>query len=166
MIYHLTRHRGWDDNLLAFAVFSIRDANFVEIEHQFGHPALYVLLQILNYSLEKRSRYLRGLPFLRATFCLDDLIRWPKNEGIYPSSSRFDLKLRLSIIHDFSTRERCVLFRVLVNPVEELLFTILVEGDVLSSSFSEMMDIPFRAKDHLYVQGSVFRKTWVISFIA
>jgi hypothetical protein len=39
---------------------------------------------------------------LRATFCLDDLIRMPKNEerrtkneGIYQFSNRFDLELRL-----------------------------------------------------------------------
>jgi hypothetical protein len=132
-MYRLTTHRGEGDNFLRFAIFLIRDANFVEIKHQFGYTALYVLVQILNYSLEKRSRYLRALPFLGDTCCLDDLIRMPKNEGIYPSSSRSDFKLRCIIIHDFSFRHWCVFFWVLLNPVEDLLFTILVEGDMLSS---------------------------------
>jgi hypothetical protein len=57
----------------------------------------------------------------------------PKNEGIYPSSSKFDLDLRRTIMHDFSSCDWCVLFCVLLNPVEDLLFTILVEGDMLSS---------------------------------
>jgi hypothetical protein len=114
-------------------VFPIRDANFVEIKHQFRHPALYRRVQILNYSLEKRSRYLRALPFLRVTCCFDNLSRMPKNEGICLSSSRFDLELRRTIIHDFSSRDWCILFCVLLNPVEDLLFTILVHGDMFFS---------------------------------
>jgi hypothetical protein len=39
MMYHLTKHRRGDDNFLRFAVFPIRDANFVEIKHQFGYTA-------------------------------------------------------------------------------------------------------------------------------
>jgi hypothetical protein len=35
-MYRLTKHRGEDDNFLRFTVFLIRDANFVEINHQFG----------------------------------------------------------------------------------------------------------------------------------
>jgi hypothetical protein len=66
MIYRLTEHRGQGDPVLRFAVFPIRDANFVEIERQFDYRALYVVVQILNYSLEKRSRYLQGLLFLWA----------------------------------------------------------------------------------------------------
>jgi hypothetical protein len=30
-------HRGGGDNCLRLAVFPIRDANFVEIEHEFGY---------------------------------------------------------------------------------------------------------------------------------
>jgi hypothetical protein len=131
MMYHLTKDRGDGDDFLRFAVFSICDANFVEIKHQFGYTALYVVVQILNYSLEKRFRYLRVLPFLRATCYLDNLIRMPMNEGIYQSSSRFDLELRRTIIHDFCSRDWCVLFCVLLNPVEDLLFMISVEGDIL-----------------------------------
>jgi hypothetical protein len=33
MMYRLTKHRGEDDNFLHFAVFPIRNTNFVEIEH-------------------------------------------------------------------------------------------------------------------------------------
>jgi hypothetical protein len=74
-MYRLTKHRGEGDHFPRFAVFTIRDAIFVEIDHQFGYPALYVIVQILNYSLEKRSRYLQALFFLWGTFCLDRLIR-------------------------------------------------------------------------------------------
>jgi hypothetical protein len=56
-MYHLTKHRGRDENWLHFAVLPIRDANFVEIEHQFSYTALDVIVQILNSRLEKRSRY-------------------------------------------------------------------------------------------------------------
>jgi hypothetical protein len=90
IMYHQTKHRGERDNFLSFAVFPIRDANFVEIEYQFGYTSLYILEQILNHSLQKRSRYLQALLFLWPTCCLDYFIRIPKNEGIYPSSSRFD----------------------------------------------------------------------------
>jgi hypothetical protein len=91
MMYRLSKDRGGDNNCLRFAAFPIRDANFVEIKHEFGYPALYVIVQILNCSLEKRSRPLRALAFLRATRCLDDRIRMAKNDGIYQSSTKSDL---------------------------------------------------------------------------
>jgi hypothetical protein len=130
MMYRLTKHRGGDDNFLHFAIFPIRDVNFVEIEHQFGYTALYVVVQILNYSLEKHSRHLRALLFFWATLCLDYLIGMSKNEGICSSSSRFDFDLRRPIIHDFSSHDSCLFFCVLLNPVEDLLFTLLVDGDM------------------------------------
>jgi hypothetical protein len=68
MIYRVTKRRGEGDNFVGFAIFPIRDANFVEIKDQFGYTALYVVVQILNYSLEKQSRYWRALSFLRAPF--------------------------------------------------------------------------------------------------
>jgi hypothetical protein len=55
-----------------------------------------------------------------------------KNEGICRASSRFDLELRRTIIQEVSSRDWCVLFSVLLNSVEDLLFTISVEGDMLS----------------------------------
>jgi hypothetical protein len=133
MMYRPTKHRGEGDNFLRCAVFPIRDASFGEIKHQFGYTALYVLVQSLNYSLAKHSRYLRALPFLRAAFYLEDFIGMPKNEVIYASSSRFDLDLRRTIIHDFSSRDWCPFFGVLLNPVENLLLMIVAEGDMLSA---------------------------------
>jgi hypothetical protein len=82
MMYRLTKHRGGDDNVVRFPGFAIGDANFVEIEHQFGYTALYVVAQILNYSLQKRCPYLRAMRFFSATFCRDYLIRMSKNEAI------------------------------------------------------------------------------------
>jgi hypothetical protein len=37
MMYRLTNHRGEGDNSLRFAIFPMRDANFVEIKYQFGY---------------------------------------------------------------------------------------------------------------------------------
>jgi hypothetical protein len=121
-MYRLTKHRAQSDRFLRFAVFPIRNTNLSEIEHQFGYPALYVLVQILNCCLEKCSRYLRALRVLGASSCLDELIRTSKTEGFYPSSSRVDLKLRCTIIHDFSSRDWRVFFCIL-----------LIDGNMLSS---------------------------------
>jgi hypothetical protein len=44
MMYGLTEHRGEGDNFLRFAAFPIRDSNFIEIEHQMGYTALYVVM--------------------------------------------------------------------------------------------------------------------------
>jgi hypothetical protein len=56
-----------------------------------------------------------------------------KNDGIHPASSKFDLKLRCTIIHDFYSRGWCIFLGVLPNPVEDLLLTNFIEGDMLSS---------------------------------
>jgi hypothetical protein len=82
MMHRLIKHRGEGDHSLRCAAFPIRDADFFEIKHQFGYTTLYIVVQILNYSVEQHSRDLRALPFLRATLCLDDLIRMLKPEGI------------------------------------------------------------------------------------
>jgi hypothetical protein len=58
----------------------MRDANFVEIENQFRYTALYVVIQILNCSLGKRSEYLQALLFMWGTSCLDHLTRMLRNE--------------------------------------------------------------------------------------
>jgi hypothetical protein len=49
MMYRLTKVRGDGDNFLRFAVFPIRDTDFVEIKYLFGYTALYGLVQILSY---------------------------------------------------------------------------------------------------------------------
>jgi hypothetical protein len=133
MMYGLTKHRGGDENLLRFEVFPIRDANFVEIEYQVGHTALYVIVQFLDCSLGKRSRYLQALLFLWGAFRLDDVFQMSKNEGIHSSPGKFDLGFSRAMIHDFCFRDWCVLFRILSNPIEDLWFPIFVEGGMLSS---------------------------------
>jgi hypothetical protein len=153
MMYLLIKHRDRDDNFLRFAVFPIRDANIVEIEHQFDSTALYVIVRILSSSLEKSSRYLQTLFFLRDTFFSEYCLRMSKNEGICRSSSRFDLELRRTIIRDFSSRDWCVLFCVLLNSVEDLVFTISVEGDMLSSTPRFVYLVP---------EGRLDTKSWTI----
>jgi hypothetical protein len=43
--------------------------------------------QILDFSLQKHSRYLQTLLFLRGTFRFEDLVRMAKNERIHPAVS-------------------------------------------------------------------------------
>jgi hypothetical protein len=47
--------------------------------------------------------------------------------------SKIKLELGCAIMHDFMFRDGRVLFCLLPNPIEDLLFTILIEGDTLSS---------------------------------
>jgi hypothetical protein len=63
-MYHVADHRDGYDNFSCFAVFPVRDASFDEIEYQFGQGVLYVVVQILKCSLEKRFQYLPTLLFL------------------------------------------------------------------------------------------------------
>jgi hypothetical protein len=56
-----------------FAIILVRDANLIEIENQFGYTSLYMFVQILHCSLEKRSRHLQW-PFVLCGVCsLGDL---------------------------------------------------------------------------------------------
>jgi hypothetical protein len=133
MTYHRAKHRGADHSFLHFVVFPIRDANFVEIEHQVGYTAMYGIVQILDCSLSKPSGYLRALLFLGGAFCLDNAVRMSKNQGIHLSSSKFHLKFSRTIIYDFCFRDWSVLSCVMSNSIADLLFAILVEGGMLSS---------------------------------
>jgi hypothetical protein len=90
-------------------------------------------VQILNCSLQKRSRYLQALFLLWGIVYLDHITRMSKNEGIYLSSNKFGLELTCTIIHDFASRDWFVFLYTLSNPVEDLLLAIVVEGDRLSS---------------------------------
>jgi hypothetical protein len=56
-MYRLIKRRAQSHTFHRFSVFPIQNANSVEIAHQFGYQALYVLVQILNWFCEKRSRY-------------------------------------------------------------------------------------------------------------
>jgi hypothetical protein len=64
---------------------------------------------------------------------LHDVNRMSEAEEIYQSSGKSDLGLSPTMIHDFRFRDWCVLFGILSNPVEDLLFTIVVDGGMLSS---------------------------------
>jgi hypothetical protein len=155
MMYCLTKHRGRDDNFLRFAMFPIRDANFVELEHQLGHTARCVIVQVLDRSLEKRSRDLQALPWLCSAFRLDRVIQMSKNEGIHRSSGKSDLEFSRVMIHDFRFRDWCVLFRVLSSPIEDLLFPILLEGGMPSSLPGLVW---------LMRQGRLHTGSWVIAY--
>jgi hypothetical protein len=87
MMYRLTRHRRPDDDCLGLAIFPVRNANFVWIEHQFSDTPLNVFFQILFCSLQERSGYLQTLLFLRHTFRFENLVRMAKNERIHPAAS-------------------------------------------------------------------------------
>jgi hypothetical protein len=56
-----------------------------------------------------------------------------KNEEIDQCSSKFAFLLNCTIIHDFSSHDWCIFFCILLHSLEDLLLTILVEGDMLSS---------------------------------
>jgi hypothetical protein len=76
---------------------------------------------------------LASAALLLGHFALDHVARMSMNEGICPSWSKFDFTLRCTIICDLCSRDWCVLFCVLLHPAEDFLYTILVEGDMLSS---------------------------------
>jgi hypothetical protein len=58
VMYHLAAHRRRDHNLSRFAIFPIRNANFVQIENQFS-------CTLLAYLVQEHSRYLQTLLFLK-----------------------------------------------------------------------------------------------------
>jgi hypothetical protein len=76
---------------------------------------------------------LQALLFLWGAFGLDDIIQLSKNEGIHLSSGKFDLEFIRAMIHEFCFRDWCVSFRVLSNPIEDLLLPILIEEGMFSS---------------------------------
>jgi hypothetical protein len=59
----------------------------VQVEHQFSHTPLDVLIQIMGSSLEERSGYLQTLLFLMHTFRFDDFVGMTKNKRIHPAAS-------------------------------------------------------------------------------
>jgi hypothetical protein len=64
MMHRLTIHGHPGDNYSRFAIFSVRDANLIEIENQFGSTALYMFVQIPNCSLKEPFRHFETLLFL------------------------------------------------------------------------------------------------------
>jgi hypothetical protein len=87
MMYRLTTHRRRDDYCLRLAIFPIRKANFIEIEHQFGYTPLDVFFQILDCPPQEHSGHLQTLLFLMGTFRFEDLVRIATNERIHPAAS-------------------------------------------------------------------------------
>jgi hypothetical protein len=84
-MYRTTRNRHRDDDSIHFAIFTIRDANSIEIENRFSYMALYMFIQMLNCSLGKHSQYLRGWLGLSGSWDIDHLIeRFTTNECIHP----------------------------------------------------------------------------------
>jgi hypothetical protein len=87
MIYRLTTHWRRDENCLGLVIFPIRNANLLQIEHQFTHTPLNAFFQILFCSLQNHSRYLQTLLFLMGTFRFEDMARMAKNERIHAAAS-------------------------------------------------------------------------------
>jgi hypothetical protein len=72
-----------------------------------------------------------------------------------PSSGEFDLGFSCGIIHNFSPRDSHVLSCILSNSIEDVLFTIVVEGGMLSSWPKLVQPVP---------QGRLGRESWTIEF--
>jgi hypothetical protein len=86
-MYRLTGHRCRSENFPRLAIFPARDANSVQIEDQFSHTPLNMLIQILDCLVEVRSEYLQTLLFLRETFRLADFLGMAKDKRIHPAAS-------------------------------------------------------------------------------
>jgi hypothetical protein len=134
-LYHVSsaNHRAADDNFPRSPIVPIRDDTFLEIDkpvrlsspvRRHSDPELFSREIVL---------LLASAVYLAQYFLFGSLTRMSKNESIFPSSSKFDQELRGTIIHDFSFRDWRVLFCVLPNLIEDLPFTISIEGGVFSS---------------------------------
>jgi hypothetical protein len=67
-MYRLTEGRGECDNFRRFAVFPIRNADFVEIKQQFGCTALYVIVQKSELFTREILSVLASAAFLARLF--------------------------------------------------------------------------------------------------
>jgi hypothetical protein len=90
-----------------------------------------MFFQILVCSLQEHSGYLQTLLFLRGTFRFEDLIRMATNERIRQAASDWNFELSSAVILYFCFPDWCALFGFLLNPVENLLFTIGVKSGLL-----------------------------------
>jgi hypothetical protein len=80
MMYRLNTSDGRCQKIPRLVIFSVREANFLQIEDQFGHTALDMFIQILHCSVKKQSGYSQTLLFLRDTCGLDDFVGMAKNK--------------------------------------------------------------------------------------
>jgi hypothetical protein len=83
--------------------------------------------------LEEHSGFLQTLLFLRDTFRFDDFVGMPKSKRIHPAASDWNFRLARTVIFDLRFADWCALFGALLNPVEDLLFTMVVMTGMLPS---------------------------------
>jgi hypothetical protein len=69
---------------------------------------------------------LQTLLFLRDTLRVDDVVGVTKNKQIHPSASDWNFQLARIVIFDLRFVDWCALFGVLLNPVENWLFAMMV----------------------------------------
>jgi hypothetical protein len=142
MMYHLTPYRPRLDDILGFAIFPVRNTNFVKIENQFSCTSPNVFIQTVDCSVEERSRCLQTLLFLRDAFRLDDLLGLTKNKQIDPPPINWNLELIGTVMLEFLFRDWRVPFGVLSNPVKNVLFAISIQILMLSSISGRLSTVP------------------------
>jgi hypothetical protein len=98
MTYRLIIPGRWDDDSACVAIFQNQEIDYIEIQDQFEYTAVYMFIQILNWSLEERSRYLPMMRFFGGTFRWDDLTGMTKDEWIHAVSSDRDVEFGDAII--------------------------------------------------------------------
>jgi hypothetical protein len=76
---------------------------------------------------------LQTLPFLTGTFRFEDLVRMEKNEQTHPATSDWNFQLSSAVILYFGFPDWRALFGFLLNPGENLLFTIGLKSEMLPS---------------------------------
>jgi hypothetical protein len=94
---------------------------------------------------------LQTLPFLGDTFRLHEVAGVVKNKRTRPTPSDWSLKLTYAVILDFFFRNWSAIFVTLWNPVENLLFTILIKNARLPSMSKR---IRLRKMSHLMNMSS------------
>jgi hypothetical protein len=76
---------------------------------------------------------LQTLPFLRGALHFEDFARMATNERIHPAATDWNFYLSSAVILYFCFPDWCTLLDFLLNPVENLLFTIGVKSEMLPS---------------------------------
>jgi hypothetical protein len=133
MTHRLIIPSRWDDDSAGVAIFQNREIDFIEITDQFEYTAVYMLIQILNWSLEERYRDLQMMRFDGDTFPSDDRTGMTKDEWIHAVSSDRDVEFGDAIIANLSFLDWCVWFGVLLNSIEDLSVTIFMERAMFNS---------------------------------
>jgi hypothetical protein len=95
----------------------------------------------MDYSVAEDSGYLQTLRFLRDTFRFDDPVGMTKNKRIHPAASDSNFQLALTVIFDLHFADWCSLFGVLLNPVEKVMFTMMVNTGMLPSLSQQLQSM-------------------------